>query len=255
MAIRTTTNSPIKFIRELITPLELPIKTPKGKMSTLQTRTRPRLSAFLALFYIFIIFRSSDETVCYIAFVVFFFLIWLHDDGDTRLSRQREEKRRLLVRESLEFRRISPSISGTSVLRKQDEEQEQNEEFTIQEVKGDPETDSLLSSDLESIGQSSSSDIHNIKPVQIGSQESCSICLEPYAVGERVARLKHVEGERRRQQCQHWFHEVCIQKWLQHHNQCPLCRVDMICDHRQGKIETRPTRYGTYSQTSNISIV
>lgn len=212
-------------------------------MSILQSQTRPRLSAFLALFYIFIIFRSSDETLCYVAFVVFFFLIWLHDDGETRLSRQREEKRRILVRESLEFRRIV-----------EQEEQEQ-EEFATQEVRGDSETDSLISSDLESMDQLS--DVHNvpIEPVQIGSQECCSICLERYAVGDRVARLKNIERGNNRQQCHHWFHEVCIQKWLQHHNQCPLCRMDMICDHRQNKLEARRTRYGTYSQTSNVSVV
>lgn len=58
-------------------------------------------------------------------------------------------------------------------------------------------------------------------------QECCSICLEPYKVGDRVARLKpenHASGP----VCNHWFHEDCILEWLQNHNECPLCRVNMV---------------------------
>lgn len=217
-------------------------------MSTLQhhSRTRPRLSAFLALFYIFIIFRSS-ETLCYIAFVAFFFLIWLHDDGESRLAKQREENRRVLVRESLEFRRI---VVG------QDEEQEQEQEQIAEfKARGNSEIDSLIPPDLE--GVSRSSFVLTVEPAQIESHECCTICLEPYAVGDSVARLKNTvsSGSCSRRQCHHWFHEVCILKWLQHHNQCPLCRVDMICDDHHNKIETRHTRYGTYSQPSNVTIV
>ena len=219
-------------------------------MSTLQqhhSRTRPRLSAFLALFYIFIIFRSS-ETLCYIAFVAFFFLIWLHDDGESRLAKQREENRTVLVRESLEFRRI--------VVGQDEQQQQQQEQISNFKARGNSEIDSLIiPPDLESANRSSF--VPTVEPAQIGNQECCTICLEPYAVGDGVARLKNTvsSGSSCRRQCHHWFHEVCILKWLQHHNQCPLCRVDMICDDRHDKIETRQTRYGTYSQPSNVTIV
>lgn len=56
------------------------------------------------------------------------------------------------------------------------------------------------------------------------NEECCSICLEPYNIGDTVARLKNVKGSG----CNHWFHEDCITEWLQNHDECPLCRVKMV---------------------------
>jgi len=99
--------------------------------------------------------------------------------------------------------------------------------------------------------------------VESGKQECCSICLEPYAVGDVVARMRprmqcdhkaaifpvrsgedrinHATTDYRRNipmgddkgddsdhRCNHWFHKQCILDWLQDHNDCPLCRVKMI---------------------------
>lgn len=59
----------------------------------------------------------------------------------------------------------------------------------------------------------------------------CAICLEPYAAGETVARLKQKSKMSTSQNtCNHWYHEDCILGWLQNHDKCPMCRVDMIND-------------------------
>eukprot|EP00531_Pseudo-nitzschia_arenysensis_P002426 CAMPEP_0116134060 /NCGR_PEP_ID=MMETSP0329-20121206/10447_1 /TAXON_ID=697910 /ORGANISM="Pseudo-nitzschia arenysensis, Strain B593" /LENGTH=299 /DNA_ID=CAMNT_0003628751 /DNA_START=16 /DNA_END=915 /DNA_ORIENTATION=- len=74
-------------------------------------------------------------------------------------------------------------------------------------------------------------------------QECCSICLEAYKVGDTVARLKRTPEQVAREkrcesiaeaehehegECNHWFHEDCILEWLQNHDECPLCRTNMI---------------------------
>jgi uncharacterized UBP type Zn finger protein len=66
----------------------------------------------------------------------------------------------------------------------------------------------------------------------------CAICLEPYAIGDTVARLKTPKPSQQRSSstsrpdntCNHWYHEDCIFGWLQNHDSCPMCRVDMIND-------------------------
>jgi len=65
------------------------------------------------------------------------------------------------------------------------------------------------------------------------NKECCSICLEPYAVGDVVAGMKSkhkktASKHKKEQRCKHWFHKECILEWLQDHDECPLCRVEMM---------------------------
>ena len=53
------------------------------------------------------------------------------------------------------------------------------------------------------------------------SQPQCPICLETYKVGDNLAWSKKCKYV-------HVFHEDCIKLWLKDHNECPLCRVDML---------------------------
>lgn len=53
------------------------------------------------------------------------------------------------------------------------------------------------------------------------SQPECPICLQIYEVGDNLACAKTYK-------CNHIFHEDCIKCWLKQHNECPLCRVDML---------------------------
>uniref|UniRef100_A0A0E0KEC9 RING-type domain-containing protein n=1 Tax=Oryza punctata TaxID=4537 RepID=A0A0E0KEC9_ORYPU len=53
----------------------------------------------------------------------------------------------------------------------------------------------------------------------------CAICLhgQDAAAAEAVARWKEMP-------CGHWFHGVCLVKWLRVHGTCPMCRhqIDAI---------------------------
>ena len=112
-----------------------------------------------------------------------------------------------------------------------------------------PEDSRILPSskrlDSASVRSFATSSMHFLTKVGLAGRtnsqrECCSICLEEYKVGDTVARLKrtpeqverekrglrhddHVDGE-----CSHWFHDHCITEWLQDHDECPLCRVEMV---------------------------
>jgi len=55
-------------------------------------------------------------------------------------------------------------------------------------------------------------------------EECCSVCLEPYKGGDIVATLKPSFGGT---SCKHKFHKDCLLEWLQDHEDCPLCRINM----------------------------
>lgn len=242
-------------------------------MSNISTRA-PRIISFFAVSYI--MFGSSDSFYYNVAYIFLLCLVWLHG---FRTRYVQEENRRRLVRERLEFKRIFSSPSGKKIFAEQ-EQVVQTEDTVIAtalaiiEAKEDSQSDSSLSTnddddDDNSLMTSNSESsinppicsVHTIQQSDllcraetgsIASQECCSICLETYAVGDSIARVKKV-GSRRR--CNHWFHEECILAWLQHHNECPLCRRDMINNDHKETISTRGVDYGTLSRAQAVTVV
>ena len=45
----------------------------------------------------------------------------------------------------------------------------------------------------------------------------CSICQEEMVLADEVLKLN----------CRHIYHSTCVMSWLESHNTCPLCRVEM----------------------------
>jgi len=45
----------------------------------------------------------------------------------------------------------------------------------------------------------------------------CAVCLENYEAGDTVRHLP----------CLHTYHMACVDKWLEHSVECPVCRVDL----------------------------
>jgi len=53
------------------------------------------------------------------------------------------------------------------------------------------------------------------------STPECCICLDDYVKGEKIAWGKTNE-------CNHVFHEECINLWLKENDDCPLCRCNLL---------------------------
>jgi len=53
------------------------------------------------------------------------------------------------------------------------------------------------------------------------TKPECSICLDNYERGEKMATPKT-------DKCNHVYHEECIKIWLKDHDDCPLCRTNLV---------------------------
>merc|ERR1712003_86015 len=58
----------------------------------------------------------------------------------------------------------------------------------------------------------------------------CSICMETYETGETVFWSKH-------KNCKHLFHEKCIKQWLLEHDDCPICRNNLLGTVVEGSVD------------------
>ena len=58
--------------------------------------------------------------------------------------------------------------------------------------------------------------------MQSDSSTECTICL-----------LDYNDETKTKTECNHFFHQECLDKWLETNNSCPLCRTelkkDMLC--------------------------
>ena len=66
----------------------------------------------------------------------------------------------------------------------------------------------------------------------MSTQSECTICL-----------LQYTDETKKATECQHIFHQECIDRWLQENNSCPLCRTCL-------QQHTRPTFDGVVPNTN-----
>eukprot|EP00980_Cylindrotheca_fusiformis_P008385 scaffold1772_cov80-Cylindrotheca_fusiformis.AAC.13 len=51
--------------------------------------------------------------------------------------------------------------------------------------------------------------------------DECAICLQGYEAGQTICTAKTT-------QCNHVFHQDCMEEWLKDHDSCPMCRVNLM---------------------------
>lgn len=95
-------------------------------------------------------------------------------------------------------------------------------------IEGTGSLDSLFHESPSKEGQppASKASIEAMPKVQVTENDAggeCAICLEEWEVG----------GEAREMPCKHKFHGSCIEKWLNLHGSCPVCRFNMPLDEQE----------------------
>ena len=48
--------------------------------------------------------------------------------------------------------------------------------------------------------------------------DKCTICLDNFRNSDEIRKIK----------CRHLFHKICIERWLENGNDCPLCKTKLI---------------------------
>ena len=69
----------------------------------------------------------------------------------------------------------------------------------------------------------------------MSTQSECTICL-----------LQYTEETKKATECQHIFHQECIDRWLQENNSCPLCRT-CLQQHTRSSIDEEIYENGGYT--------
>ena len=73
-------------------------------------------------------------------------------------------------------------------------------------------------------------------------QNSCIIFTDVYKINDKITQLPT---------CQHFFHESCILQWLESHNTCPFCRIELPLEDEKEEDERR--RRNTSTSTSGMN--
>ncbi|MGK3739252.1 MAG: hypothetical protein ACI8RD_001393 [Bacillariaceae sp.] len=160
-----------------------------------------------------------------------------------------EEKRTKLINDRLVFRKLSLSTEATQQECKSDDldlemtrtSKTVVEEEKDQDVLNTTTTTTTTTNDTTDVGDSVRSLFSSLGffrqdgVIPLKDDDCCSICLEEYKNGDTIARSntgnkkdKTDEDNNNNNACNHCFHKDCIVAWLRNHDECPLCRVDMI---------------------------
>jgi hypothetical protein len=163
--------------------------------------------------------------------------------SDNDNSNNAEEIRIKLINNRLVFRKLSLSTEATQQEGKSNErdlEMTRTKETDVEGQDQDVLNTTATDNNNTDVGDSvrsffSSLGFFRQDGVIPKDDDCCSICLEEYKIGDTIARSntgnnndKTEEDNNDSNSCNHCFHKDCIVAWLQNHDECPLCRVDMI---------------------------
>eukprot|EP00980_Cylindrotheca_fusiformis_P008383 scaffold1772_cov80-Cylindrotheca_fusiformis.AAC.11 len=118
---------------------------------------------------------------------------------------------------NFKFQTVLPDKSNTDpkVLRKQD-----NDDSSID---NDDETDSVIQLSAADKDEPFGLSLRFLlstwrRPTK---NDECVICLEGYEARQTICTATTT-------QCNHVFHQDCMEEWLKDHDNCPMCRVNLM---------------------------
>jgi hypothetical protein len=139
-------------------------------------------------------------------------------EDEIELQKVREE----LILAHFHFQTIMEDMSNTTAtsIRSGELQDIHNKIATADEGE---DTSTAANTDTDESVQSPrySSNISSASTTKPSREDECCICMERYNPGEIICAARTTK-------CDHVFHKHCVANWLQNHNRCPLCRVDLM---------------------------
>ena len=72
--------------------------------------------------------------------------------------------------------------------------------------------------------------ISSVNEAEITHSEKCVICLDDYYYNNNVVKLE----------CEHKYHQICIEKWLMEKTICPLCKYNVLSSNDDESLDDNP---------------
>jgi len=188
-----------------------------------------------------VIDESLDALIGAIAIVFVFslgflscaILLWVKRDVPIGLERSAHRRRpvRRRFRNDDDDDEVDIELApGELEKRKRVREEQILKHFHFETVSGNgvdasfsPSLTNSTSEDASAATEPSSSTDASLPQEDGHSDDECCICMEKYCQGDHTCTPTTDE-------CKHVFHKACLLEWLQRHDHCPLCRVNLVHD-------------------------
>ncbi|GAA0167114.1 ubiquitin-protein ligase [Lithospermum erythrorhizon] len=83
--------------------------------------------------------------------------------------------------------------------------------------------------------------MQSLETNEFNTKGECVVCLEEWKVGQMAKEMP----------CKHRFHRECIEKWLEIHGTCPVCRYNMPVEDDQDWNKKNENRRGSMNESSD----
>ena len=87
--------------------------------------------------------------------------------------------------------------------------------------------------------------ISSVDKTKVIGSERCVICLDDYDYNHNVGELE----------CEHKFHQECIEKWLMEKTICPLCKYNVLSSNDSSSLDDNPEHIVSENNEISLQII